>query len=41
MKAACLCEQGVEFVTSGEIWKKLILENFQGAPSGCWPPGLR
>jgi hypothetical protein len=37
----CLCEQFVEFVTAGEIWKKLLPENFQGASSGSWPPGMR
>lgn len=41
MKTACLCEQFVEFVTVGEIWTKLLPENFQGAPSSSWPPGLR
>lgn len=41
LKAACLCELCVELVTLGEICKKLILENFQEAPSVCWPPGLR
>lgn len=41
MKTVCLCEQCVEFVTAGEIWKKLLPENFQGAPSGSWPPGVR
>lgn len=41
MKTACLCEKCVEFVTAGEIWKKLLPENFQGAQSGIWPPGVR
>ena len=41
MKTACLCKQCVEFVTAGEIWKKLLPENFQGAPSGSWPPSMR
>lgn len=41
MKTACLCEQSVEFVTAGEIWKKLLPENLQGTPSGRWPPGVR
>ena len=41
MKTACLCEQCVEFVTAGEIWKKLLPENFQGAPSGSWPPSMK
>lgn len=41
MKTACLCEQCVQFVTAGEIGKKLLPEYFQGAPSGGWPPGVR
>lgn len=41
MKTACLCKQFVEFVTAGEIWKKLLPENFQGAPSGSWLPGVK